>query len=186
MDAKAVLHMFFDLTDPESKTPQWSLSAKLNMSAEVHAKFRKLLVAVNWAAVSGLICSALKLSVENPLRNEYIVGDMSLQVAHDLVVGDLQLNPLVRGGQRWESTYGLVCAFYLVLHFGFSVMRHSNFVFTHFLFGKGTFMILGFFETMAFGGLFGRGLMASCMFVWHCVSHAALAGVPLRRAQRGG
>lgn len=158
VDAKAVNHMFFYLTDQESKTPHLGLSGKLNMSTEVHAKFCKLLVAVNWAAANGVVCSGLKLSVANPLQSKYSVYSMSLKVAHDLVVGDLQLNPLVRGGQRWESAYGLVCASYLVLHFGFLVMRHSNFVFVRFLIGKGTLVIPLHILTMAFGGLFGCGL----------------------------
>mmetsp|Transcript_20844 Transcript_20844/g.37537 ORF Transcript_20844/g.37537 Transcript_20844/m.37537 type:complete len:536 (+) Transcript_20844:63-1670(+) len=169
VDAKALLHMFVDLSDPESKTGQWKLSAALNFSPQARATFRRLVVAVNWAAGSGLLCSAFKLSVLNPLpEEEYIIGDMSFKIAHDLIVGDLQLNPLLRDGvqQRWESAYGLLCAFYLVLHFGFSVTRSSDFVFTRFFLGKGAFFGAAVIASMAFAGLFGQGIWpVACLLV---------------------
>lgn len=151
LDAKSFVRMFVHLHDEKTGLQGWG------------SHFGRLLVVANWAAGSGVACSTLKLSVTTPLKDyTYAAGDVNLQILHDLVVGELQLNPLVRANpsQYWESAYGLMCAAYLVLFFGLSASRTTNFSALRFFTGKGSIHAAIILVAMAFSGLFGRA-------VWH-------------------
>eukprot|EP00931_Biecheleriopsis_adriatica_P007817 TRINITY_DN109070_c0_g1_i1.p1 TRINITY_DN109070_c0_g1~~TRINITY_DN109070_c0_g1_i1.p1 ORF type:complete len:536 (+),score=100.70 TRINITY_DN109070_c0_g1_i1:92-1699(+) len=182
LDARALLHMFVSVPNSEVKTSQQKLTSKLSFSSQSQAShFDRLLVSINWAAGSGILCSALKLSVTTPLPNyNFQPRDLSFQMAHDVIIGDLQLNPLVRAGaqQRWESVYGIICGFYLVLTFGFSSTRRCDFILARFFFGKGVLIGVTVLIFMAFAGLFGRGLWPVAFLL--IAGHVALLWVACR------
>lgn len=82
------------------------------------------MVAVNWLVLHGLVFSGLKLVLEQPLDTTPM--RLGSETLHDLISGDLLLNPLIRKC-TWESVYGTTCGHYLSMLFALSVANRSGF-----------------------------------------------------------
>jgi hypothetical protein len=81
-------------------------------------------VVVNWLAGHGLMCSGLKLGMSHPVNINSV--SMSTETMHDLVSGDLLLNPLLRTW-NWETVYGMACGLHLCTYFAIAVAYRARF-----------------------------------------------------------
>eukprot|EP00747_Dinoflagellata_sp_TGD_P195217 gnl/TRDRNA2_/TRDRNA2_63547_c0_seq1.p1 gnl/TRDRNA2_/TRDRNA2_63547_c0~~gnl/TRDRNA2_/TRDRNA2_63547_c0_seq1.p1 ORF type:complete len:396 (-),score=38.56 gnl/TRDRNA2_/TRDRNA2_63547_c0_seq1:23-1210(-) len=128
-DWRALTYMFFDFRAFEIRPKQNTVSCILGLQHSVR-RISVHTAVMNWMAALGLVTSALKLSIANRVRNYDTMKPFTPEVAYDLVVGELELNPLLRHGseQYWEAFYGSACALYLTIYFAISVAHNLGFL----------------------------------------------------------
>eukprot|EP00419_Tripos_fusus_P047518 CAMPEP_0172814470 /NCGR_PEP_ID=MMETSP1075-20121228/11250_1 /TAXON_ID=2916 /ORGANISM="Ceratium fusus, Strain PA161109" /LENGTH=512 /DNA_ID=CAMNT_0013654267 /DNA_START=89 /DNA_END=1627 /DNA_ORIENTATION=+ len=151
IDARSLWCMFFDI---KSKDRQHPFALVLGIRDCASASFPLYVVILNWTAAYGLVSSALKLSMFNPVKN-YEFTAPTPEIAHDLFSGELQLNSLLRKGSEsyWESYYGHACCFYLVTYFLSLSAHRLGFAFNPQLYvQKGAIYLVTCLVLGAFGG----------------------------------
>jgi hypothetical protein len=129
MDAQALLDMFGKSL---LISPGKGASASHNPVVDLwglHSQERIVsccAVVINWMAGHGLVTSALKVGLTNPLTPDSV--RMSTDTLHDLVSGDVLLNPLIRTW-NWECVYGMCCGLHLGTYFVVAVAHKAKFNF---------------------------------------------------------
>lgn len=120
-------------------------------------------ITLNWLAAHGLFCSALKLGLAHPLAPNSIAQTS----IHDLVSGDVLLNPLIRAWS-WEAVYGMGCGLHLGTYFAVSAAHRAQFNVKLLVPKALCHGVLGLF-LMALAGFFRkRPYSASCdAMPWH-------------------
>jgi len=83
-----------------------------------------LIVIINWLVAHGLIISSVMLGLSNPLAANSV--SLSKDTVHDLVTGDVLLNPLIREW-NWEALYGMGCGLHLGTYFAVAVAHKAQF-----------------------------------------------------------
>merc|ERR1719321_2169313 len=128
IDARALVGMFGFSMGASSKTGAQSSSNPLVDLYSLHSQEGAVSLAtttVNWLAVHGLVTSALKVGLTNPLESGALSGPAG-QTIHYLLAGDVLLNPLIRTW-NWECVYGMCCGLHLGTYFAVSVAHRHKF-----------------------------------------------------------
>lgn len=124
IDAQALLEMFGKPSRLSDKGDDSSNPIVSLYGLKGHERAVNLCTTtVNWLTAHGLICASLKLGMTNPLGPNAI--KMNVETLHDLVSGDVLLNPLIRAW-NWEAVYGMCCALHLGVYFSVSVAHRAN------------------------------------------------------------
>jgi hypothetical protein len=101
----------------------------IDQVAVIFMFFKTRALVLNWIASIGVVCAGLKLAMVNKVRNYDTMRAPTVNLAYDLVSGDLQLNALIRDGSQWhwEAHFGNICCIYLATFFAFKVFTANRF-----------------------------------------------------------
>lgn len=122
IDYQTVIDMFSKVSFTEKCPP--NILVTLFGLYEWERAICNITVTVNWLTSHGLVYSGMKLLMQKPLVLDSV--KMSSDIFHDLLSGDLPLNPLIRTW-TWETVYGLSCGLYLASFFALSAAHRLRF-----------------------------------------------------------
>jgi len=152
-----LVRMFFDVRVLEKDVTPNALSTIFSLEGWARVITVKTL-AVNWMAASGLVWSALKLTLTLPISQYSVLKPPTSEIGYDLLNGELQLIPFLRCRFCWESIYGRACALYLMTQFTISVFHSSRFRTPMVQWFKGTWCVASMLILTAFSGFFAPGM----------------------------